>query len=111
MSPSAPSPQRSPTMTDSERGDWDDLRRRMMRAEAVLDAITSERPPSGTPRPGSSSPVRAEITLFSRGDQSYALTSRRVLRIVRLEELLRIPTAPPSLLAATFAQGDLVPVF
>lgn len=98
-------------MTDSERGGWKELRRRMAHAEEVLDAITTQRPVSGPRRPDPASPVRAEITLFSRADQRYALASRRVLRIVRLEQLLRIPTAPPSLLGATFDQGELLPVF
>lgn len=98
-------------MSDDPRQRWSELRRRMAQAEQHLNLASTPRPASTQPRAAAASPARAEITLFSRGDQRYALTSRRVLRIIRLERLLRIPTAPPSLLGATFDQGELLPVF
>lgn len=98
-------------MSDDPHRRWAELRRRMAHAEHQLRLVSAPRPSATQPRPPAASPVRAEITLFSRGDQRYALSSRRVLRIIRLERLLRIPTAPPSLLGATFDQGELLPVF
>lgn len=98
-------------MSDDTHQRWAELRRRMTHAEHLLNLASAPRPSAAQSRPPAVSPVRAEITLFSRGDQRYALSSRRVLRVIRLERLLRIPTAPDSLLGATFDQGELLPVF
>lgn len=101
--------------------DWDEVRRRLNAAaersqrgiEARDRAVLQERA-RVLARPLTdelAATNRLELVIFTLTGERYALESRCVLQVVKLQDLVRMPGAPDHLLGLTNLRGEILPVF
>jgi purine-binding chemotaxis protein CheW len=102
---------------------WDDLRRRLARVQAVLDGRVRYSPERSREileararelaRPPAAAVFAdaAPIVVFTLGDEKYALEARHVREVVRLSEYTPLPGAPAVLVGVVNLRGDILAVF